>query len=301
MTYASDGGTREVGVGKPFDATTKELLERSPRAWLALGGWATDAPVVVRNVDLSTVSAVADAVFAVEEPTRWLAHLEVQSGRDETLAERILRYNVLLRYDQGLEVRSLAVVLRPEADFPGLTGVYRRGEPGKPGYVEFVYGVVRVWTLPVEAILTGDLATLPLAPIADVREADVPEVIRRMDDRIRAEATPEMAGVLWTSALVLAGLRFEKEQAESFFRGISKMKESTTYQMIVEEGIDQGRLAGLRDAVRLVGMEKFGEPDPEILDRLERIRTRERLEEKSRRIVNAKSWEELMDEGNGQR
>ncbi|HZT80116.1 MAG TPA: hypothetical protein VFA26_07840 [Gemmataceae bacterium] len=39
----------------------------------------------------------------------------------------------------------------------------------------FRYGVVRVWQLPPEQLLTGGLGTLPLAPIGAVREADMGE------------------------------------------------------------------------------------------------------------------------------
>ncbi len=306
MTYWLKGGIRGgacggVRVGRPFDVTTKELLGRNPRAWLELAGWAVDGPVRPRNVDLSTVSAEADLVFEVGDPASWLAHVETQSGRDSTLPERLARYNILLVYDQGLDVRSLAVLLRPEADGPELSGTYRRGQLGEPGFLLFTYAVLRVWELPLEAILRGDLALLPLAPLTDVAEADMPEVVRRMEERIRAEAEPELAGVLWTSTVILTGLKFRRDFADRLFRRVRNMKESTTYQAIVEEGVEIGEKRGqLSEARRLVlrmGRKKgLGEPAAEVVARLEGISNRETLEQIAERVLDAASWADVVGE-----
>jgi hypothetical protein len=39
---------------------------------------------------------------------------------------------------------------------------------------------IRVWRLPAEGLLTGGLGTPPLAPLSDVRQEDLPQVVRRM-------------------------------------------------------------------------------------------------------------------------
>ena len=47
---------------KPYDATTKDLLDRDPHAWVELLlGRKIEAPARVLNVDLSTVTSAADA------------------------------------------------------------------------------------------------------------------------------------------------------------------------------------------------------------------------------------------------
>ena len=56
--------------------------------------------------------------------------------------------------------------------------------------------MVRVWEKPVEEVLAGGLGTLPLAPLSNVTEEELPAVIERMKTRIDAEATPEQAGKL---------------------------------------------------------------------------------------------------------
>ena len=80
----------------PYDAASKELLERDPLSWLIYAGLTPNGPVRVIDADLSTVTAEADKVFLVEAPEPWIAHFEIQSSRDISLPERILQYYVLL-------------------------------------------------------------------------------------------------------------------------------------------------------------------------------------------------------------
>jgi len=91
-----------------------------------------------------------------------------------------------------------------------LTDVWREvGPDGKP-YLVFRYLVIRLWKLPVEVFLNGPWAALPLVPLADVPSERLPEVVRAMDRRLRAEAPPADLGDIWTAALILIGLRLRR-------------------------------------------------------------------------------------------
>jgi predicted transposase YdaD len=107
---------------KPFDATTKDLLEADPVAWMAYLGVHLEGTVEVIDSDLSTVTAEADKVFRVVGPESYLVHVEMQSSADTTLPRRLLRYNVLLDYRHDMRVWSVAILLRPEAEASTLTG-----------------------------------------------------------------------------------------------------------------------------------------------------------------------------------
>ncbi len=109
-------------MAKPFDATTKDLLESDPVAWMTYLGLHPQGAVEVIDSDLSTITAEADKVFRVVEPEPYLVHIEMQSSADATLPRRLLRYNVLLDYRHNLRVWSVAVLLRPEAEASTLTG-----------------------------------------------------------------------------------------------------------------------------------------------------------------------------------
>ena len=83
-------------------------------------------------------------------------------------------------------------------------------------------------------------------------EDELPGVIRRMDERIRAEAAPDEARTLWTTADVLMGMRCPRPLVTQLLQGVHGMRilgmkvhgieESETYQAIVEEGEIKGML-----------------------------------------------------------
>src|SRR5712691_8169529 len=127
---------------QPFDATTKDLVELHPEDWLAYLGLPS-APVEVVDADVSTVSAAADKVLRVLEPTPCLAHIELQASRDRELPDRKLLYSVLLERRHRTPVRSVVVLLRPEADGPELTGFLERRLPEGRCYLAFEYQMVR--------------------------------------------------------------------------------------------------------------------------------------------------------------
>jgi predicted transposase YdaD len=83
-------------VDRPFDTTTRDLIEMRPEDWLTLAGYPPDGKVRVIDADLSTARYEADKVIRVDGLIALLIHLELQSTYDPTLPIRLLRYNVLL-------------------------------------------------------------------------------------------------------------------------------------------------------------------------------------------------------------
>src|SRR5437660_9431679 len=94
----------EAPVSKPFDATTKELLEAHPAAWLRLLLRSEIPAVVVLNADLSTITSEADKLLRVEGAEPWLVHAEFQVSHDATLPLRLQRYNILAHFRHGRPV-----------------------------------------------------------------------------------------------------------------------------------------------------------------------------------------------------
>ena len=76
---------------KPYDATTKYLLETDPGGWLEYVGLGRPAATSIIDADLATVTSAADKVIRAEGPNPWLGHLELQSSRDATLPDRLLQ------------------------------------------------------------------------------------------------------------------------------------------------------------------------------------------------------------------
>jgi hypothetical protein len=76
------------------------------------------------------------------------------------------------------------------------------------------------------------------------------------------------------------------------------VKESVTYQAILEEGAAKGRREGaLTEAKRILlrlGQGRLGPPDARVRSALEGITDVERLEALGERVYSAASWEELL-------
>ena len=311
---------------KPFDSTTKELLESDPRAWLELLLGRAVGEVRILNVDLSTITTEADSVLLVQEIEPWLVHLEFQSSYDRTLPQRLQRYNTLVNYRHQLPVQSIALLLCSDADGPAMTGLLQQRLPDGLIYHEFRYNVVRTWERPAAEILAGGLATLPLAPLARLNENELPAVIQAMQQRLDREATTSQAGMFWTATYVLMGLKYPDELIDRLLEGVQNMKESVTYQKILRDGRaegiavgrdegraegiavgrDEGRAEGIavgrdegraeeaRRILRQLGIRRFEMPAPHIEAALDAIADLERLEQLAVRVFEAKTWDELL-------
>ena len=160
---------------------------------------------------------------------------------------------------------------------------------------QYNYKVVRMWGEDPEPYLTSGINLVPLAPITNVTEVELPGLVRRMAERINAEPQPS-AAKLWTAAYLLMGLRYSKDVASHLLEGVLNMRESTTYQAILREGRQEGRITGEQRLLVRMGTKRFGEPDTAILAAIEAIRDIERLEALGLRIVDpsVRDWSELL-------
>jgi hypothetical protein len=281
-------------MSHPYDASTKYLVEHRLPDWLPLSGRTATGPVEIVSADLSTVTAAADRALRVHGVPPWLLHAELQSSRDPDLVSNVHLYNALLERQYGAPVQSLVVLLRRSADSPELSGRLERGFPGEPPYLVFEYRVVRVWQMPPETFLGGGLGLVPLAPLSNVAEADLPALIERMDQRIRKEAAPEEVGTLWTAADVLMGLRYSRVLVAQLLRGIHGMKDSVTYQAIVEEGEAKGMIRGAQDTLLRIGRKHLGVPDQSVENALRAVTDLDRLNRMSDRLMDVTTWQELL-------
>jgi hypothetical protein len=72
------------------------------------------------------------------------------------------------------------------------------------------------------------------------------------------------------------------------------MKESSTYQAILEEGRVEGAVAEAKTFLRMLGDRRFGRPDDRTAAILESIEDLARLEDLGSRLEAARSWQELL-------
>lgn len=282
-----------------FDETLKHLTELSPQDWVVQGGWPA-APAHIIDADIATIAGATDKVIRVAGRPDWLLAVDFQAGHD-SLAKLpdLLLYNSALFKRHGLPVRSLLVLLHRGADSPQLTGLYERGFPGELFDVAIRYRVIRVWQVAAEQWLAGGLGLVPLAPLGDVRQQDLPTVIARMKQRLEREVPPRQAADLWSAAFILMGTRYERALVQRLMQGVLTMKESVTYQAIIEEGEAigeaKGKKEGSRKLILLQGRSKFGDPSAEAEAALNALSDVRQLEKLGVRLLHASSWEELLD------
>jgi hypothetical protein len=277
-------------MSTPYDTTLKDLVEIEPASWPAFLGRPT-GPSAVIDADIATVTGAADKVVRVAADPPYLLHLEFVAGHDVAALPRKLHVrNGLLEDRHDLPVRSAVVLLSPGADSPQLTGRYERRFPGEEPYLTFRYQVVRVWRLPPEPLLTSGLPLMALAPISAVTEGELPGIIQRMEQRLRGRRARRQAPKVWAAAYLLLGLRHTPGLAAQLFRGVVSMRESSTYQAILEEGA----VAEAKKMLRLIGDSTFGQPDAETAAALERINDLPQLEALAKRMGGVGSWQELL-------
>lgn len=288
---------------KPYDATTKDLIESDPAGWVEFFGRTVPrAAVELVDADLSTVTTDADKVIRVAEAEPWILHLEIQTDTDPQMARRLLRYNAMLQLRHEVPVVTAVVLLNPSRRMPELTGAFEVRPPvGSPW--EFRYEVVRVWERPADEFLNGPLGLLPLAPLSAARRAELPRVVAGMRDRIGAVADRPYAARLWAASFVLAGLRYDEAVAEAVFAGVMQMEESSTYQLLIRRGMERGVEQGIetgrsREALLFLmrqGKKKFGkEPTQKQRAALVAITDVERLEALGEKLLDVSTWGELL-------
>jgi hypothetical protein len=286
----------------PSDNALKHLAELSPQDWVVRGGWSA-APASLIDADIATVSGAADKVIRVAGPPHWLLAVDFHSGHDIVAKlPDLLLYNSSLFRRHGLGVRSLLVLLHRGADSPRLTGLYERGFPSEPFDVALRYRIVRVWEVPAQQWLSGGLGSVPLAPLGDVRPRDLPAVIAQMKQRLDSTVPPRERAQLWSAAYILMGLRYEQGLIQKLLQGVVTMKESVTYQAILNEGAAIGEAKGeakgeareARKMLLLLGRDQFGPPPVNVQATLDALADVNRLEELTLRVKHAASWQELL-------
>jgi predicted transposase YdaD len=96
------------------------------------------------------------------------------------------------------------------------------------------------------------LADAGLLPLATLARSDAPErLLRQVAEHVGKIESIEQRQNLAAGCYVLAGLRFDQPLLKQLFRE-ETMRESVTYQEILQKGVQQGLKQGLQQEVELV-------------------------------------------------
>lgn len=285
-------------MSKPYDASSKFLIELHPEDWLRfLNLEATSVEIV--DADLSTVTASADKIIKIiNESDIYGLHVDIQSAYDMNLDDRVHGYNVLAKLKFAMMIASVVFLLHPRAESRGASGSVVWDHPLTRHH--FSYTLIKVWEHDVEGFLTCGLSLLPFAPLANLGATQLPDVIRRMKEIISKDADAGTAAQLWTASKILMGLKFDSAMVDQLLKGVIGMRESTTYQAILEEGRDEGEIIGEIKGVKAtlfrIGRRRFGEPAFEVQTKIEAIKDLDALIALADRLELVESWSELLGE-----
>ncbi|MFN8524616.1 MAG: DUF4351 domain-containing protein [Chloroflexota bacterium] len=307
-------------MASPFDATTKRLFDEDPAAWLRYLGIPVAHPVSVQDSDLSTVRILADKVVRVQSDPPLLVQIELQSTYDPTLPARMFQYAAGLfnrERDAQVDVVSVALLLAPRADGPQMTGAFERSNPITGRYLTFQSLIVRAWQRPVEPLLHGEIATLPLAPLANIEPSQLTDLLRTMARRFEQEPI-DRATALWNETVILMGSRFDADLIVRVLEGVGMLdkiaRESSLVRLWLDEGrqeghqegrregrqegrsegVTEGRRIEARDLVLRMGTRRWGPPPHASRQYIESISELGHLESLADRMLDARSWDDLV-------
>ena len=281
-----------MNVAKTFDTNLKDLFAEYTADLAAMLG--LDEPVRLLGTNL-VANVDTDMVLGIGEPLRGVLDLNFQVCWDRETLLRVFTYNLLLYREHGVPVHSVVILLRSrDNDLRLEQGVQYAIWPDR-GSMRFVPEVVRIWEKPVEELLTGGLGLLALAPLGQLasgvtREQALPEIIRRIHDRLAAEATPERADQLWNWMYELTGLHLTEEQVSPHFRRYEVIRQSLTWQATME----RGEVRALQRTLLRLGTTKFGPPDESTRALLTNQTDLERLDRMIDSVSVVTTWQEVL-------
>ncbi len=286
-------------MSMPFDATLKDLGRDAPADLLTTFDRPPAGAIALLNVDLSTVTTAADLVIGVGDPLEEIIHIDFQSSAAAWKHADILVYNALIYAEYHVPVHSIVILLRSQAAHSNLDGRVSYAARSGRGSMNFAYEVVRLWERPAEEFLIGPLGTTPFAMLGALLEgaptADaLTAVAQRLIERLEQEAAPERRRKLLTAAFLLTGLRVRREVAREIFRGVRAMRDSDTYLAILDEGREEGRETEAKKVILRLAEKRFG-PSDEAKAKLHAIKDFARLDRIEDRLLDAGSWQDLLD------
>jgi predicted transposase YdaD len=115
-------------------------------------------------------------------------------------------------------------------------------------------------------------------------------VLTRVVERLHQEGDPGLVRRLLTATFVLSGLRLDRDQVRAIFQGVRLIRESDTYQAI----LDEGEVRGLQHTLLRQGRKWFAEPDDGVRQVLEGITDLEQLARLTENLLDVSSWRELL-------
>lgn len=265
-----------------YDIALKELLRHCSRPILEhLVGLAVQSCTLVEVPQETTSVRRSDFPLRVttREGDTFLVLVELQTQWQTDMPLRLLEYRTRHMLRERLDALSVVLLLRPGGN---VQNVYEDRE------VQYHYRVVKVYEADARAVVeNGPVCLLPLVPLMREGERLADEADRRIYESDLPR--PVKADMLTILAL-LSGIVSKELVQRMLERRRDIMIESAAYELIKQEGIEEGMQKGLKEGLLKARREDVLAllkvrlaPSPGVLDdiaaRLEAIDDLERLQD----------------------
>ncbi len=301
--------------GKKYDAGLNSLIDLEPEAWAKYLAEKLHIPygsMTELDTDLAT-TVQADKLFLISHldgQHQTIIHLELEANHSLQIPFDLLRYNILIdgRFDRRFPVKSVLVILRPDANATDQSGLAQRADHDAFEYLTFRYVVIRIWEQSFDELMQGGLSIVPLAMLTNEALNNAQVAYERFEQKLNEPGiTREQQSEIVSITKILCGMR----RNSSALLELLKMKasifeESTVYQEILQKGEARGEVRGEArgevegklQATRLLilrlGTRRWGTPKAEITDQLNTIQDAERLMRIAEYVLDATSWDDLF-------
>jgi len=115
-----------------------------------------------------------------------------------------------------------------------------------------------------------------------------------MARRLESDVDPDDRARLLSAAYILTGLRVSRQIAKRLYQGVFSMRESSTYQAILDEGREEGRIESLHKTILRQGQHRFGPASKSVQNKIMALTDRKRLERMTEQVLEVGSWQELL-------
>jgi predicted transposase/invertase (TIGR01784 family) len=195
--------------------------------------------VTILNTELNIEPIRADGVFFLEVGNK-IVHLEFQTRpkSDPPLPLRMLDYWVRLYrvhklYQEDKVIEQVIIFLRPDNSPKVFEDRFQVGETSHR------YRVIRIW----ECDPTPLLSQPELLPLAVLAKSEQPEMLlSQVADSIKNIADPRQKSNIAACVELLAGINYSEELIKMYLQD-DLLKESVTYQRILNEGFEKGEVS----------------------------------------------------------
>ncbi len=232
-----------------FDNTCRRLAELFPSDFAS---WVLGRKVTYTELsptELSTEFIRADSLILLQNSNEIL-HIEFQTIYKDSLPMRLADYR--LRIHRRFPNKRIHQVV-----------IYLRRTKSKKVYQDFFqiagmtayFDVIRIWEVPSETLLKYPGLT-PFAVLGQTQNAT--QTLRSAVKNITKLPDEDQQHEAMAASYILAGLKLKPELISQVIRR-DIMQESTTYQVILKEGIEQGIEQGIGQGIETGKIRQKGE------------------------------------------